>query len=911
MKVGASVQDLKNHLMRLCTYDGNPEQARNAVYTLSRLLLRQTARDDDGSDFLSAKCSESQHSEQHDNMVIDAFSPLLSALTSPTSLNVIVASKGNSSRIISTMAALSALSECEPVVMTFSIKGMKTFKFVLEIVLMGRDSTTNSIDTDDDSMLDTDQGANTPASSRKRTRVSSIASKTETVSNASPRCHGNFLQDDTLSFQCRQICSAIDFLVVYIRSAYLLKMKRFSLKRTNDIDDVPCPSDEDVKSLFRLLSQILRDKGLPPSTRDRQFCKTRQDRAALRQCATIYLLRLSDSRIGLENKFMTSSMWHALSESFLDEELVVREAAMKELSQLLIGAGVYGMEMSKQLPRVPSLRFLALASLCSDGDHGAANDATNGNAANVGKTNLIVKNAVLQCIDNLRVSADASYAQCRALGKEAEKRFESQVKMLLMPEYSVPFCFHLLAHRRETPCGDSPDELRLTKTELADNKRKVDKDDGHYRVLRRRLKLLLEPLVVSLGEGADNISFLLRMAEVLGKGYVPLDASFNCDFPSMNKNDDKSRKLESKLVSVCVTGRDVLLALVKKDVNLSDFPGTIQLPRHLFVRRDCGSVKIPASTCSDDQSHATVLSDLYSEDEEEKVQIAQNTTNTVKAKIIEDLHADSSMSPKHQYIDSKEPPKIVSSGEKKVDMAQRTNTGAHVHFSPEVVGGIPVTVFDKNCKENSFDNLSPIAKSLSPGFSKLSNSDCSKSSRVGVQDERTQNVTTDAKSIDEDIISNSLENSSLSLSGGNEAVLGHSDIQNEKLTVDIQNSISQSSISFDDIFASSIPTRRASVKSKDESVSCRKDKILQKRKRKVETSRKDDTLHQDRNRSVRTKPFTKRTESRHPKLHRVMLSGKPMDSKDNKYQQLSDDLDFEYGSGEENRKPNRKSKRST
>ena len=46
--------------------------------------------------------------------------------------------------------------------------------------------------------------------------------------------------------------------------------------------------------------------------------------------------------------------------------------------------------------------------------------------------------------------------------------------------------------------------------------------ESHHRVLRKRLRMFYEALVQSLGESADNISFLLRMAEDVGKCFVPI-----------------------------------------------------------------------------------------------------------------------------------------------------------------------------------------------------------------------------------------------------------------------------------------------------------------------------------------------------------------------------------------------------
>ena len=50
-------------------------------------------------------------------------------------------------------------------------------------------------------------------------------------------------------------------------------------------------------------------------------------------------------------------------------------------------------------------------------------------------------------------------------------------------------------------------------------------DASRQRVLRKRLKLVLESLVQSRGDNADNISSLLHMVEIIGKQYRPVDDS--------------------------------------------------------------------------------------------------------------------------------------------------------------------------------------------------------------------------------------------------------------------------------------------------------------------------------------------------------------------------------------------------
>jgi hypothetical protein len=279
-------------------------------------------------------------------------------------------------------------------------------------------------------------------------------------------------------------------------------------------------------------------------------------------------------------------MWHTLGEAFLDSESSVREVVLREHSQLLRGMGAYGIEGSPSPPQAPSLQCVAYIALYSDGVH-SDNDAANGNAANIGsKMRALLKNDVLYCIGDLRKLCDSIYAQCRASGEDGERKFESLYKKKIMPEYMVPYAFHLLTHRRETPCGSaasgdgSGGEATLVAVD-AESQRKV---------LKSRLALLFEPLVRSLGDSADNISFLLRMSE-LSVRFRPVDAAPSTSkrissIGSESSNDTKPQAddaralaLASRLQEISAISRDVLLGFVKKDVNLSTHPGIIVFPR--------------------------------------------------------------------------------------------------------------------------------------------------------------------------------------------------------------------------------------------------------------------------------------------------------------------------------------------
>ncbi|GAX25627.1 sister chromatid cohesion protein PDS5 [Fistulifera solaris] len=421
-----------------------------------------------------------------------------------------------SAKLTCALAALSVLEEKIPSL--DPTRSSKAFEFVLNSVIIGDDESSNSAiimgERDDDE--EDSENEDRPVS-RKRGQHSTPDSSKHT------------LEDESVSESCRRLVAAMEFLTACVRSNRA----------------------QQAQKVVELLLQLLRDNGCPWSSRDQAECRSRQDRAALRKCAGIQVLRLCEGRVGVERN-LTPAQWHVLSQVFLDEEMSVRAAVIMELAAFLRGEGVYGKS-------APPLRFVALLVLCVD-DH-FDRGSGNGNAANVGsKAIATIKHAATQCIAQLRKTCEATYLQCQAAGDAAERKYENFYKMMLMPEYIVPYAIHILVHRSETSRGQS--------------------DDGARRVLIKRLKSLFEPLILSLGDSADNISFLLQMMNVLGKQFIPNDVS-----PVGQQTEKKSQLLRAKLKNVCSEAREILLTFVKKDVHLATYPGTVQIPSKLFTRR--------------------------------------------------------------------------------------------------------------------------------------------------------------------------------------------------------------------------------------------------------------------------------------------------------------------------------------
>lgn len=570
---------LQKQLLNLCCRDGTPEQARHAVSTMAALL---------------------QHGSLTQEQT-DVFSPLLKSLASPSRLSI--SPNNKSTKIVSVLVALAELAECAPKVLA-SARGKKAVQFALEMVLLGRghenDETKDGAGSDEEN-TNPNESVETPQRRRRKTNKRQSRDR----KHSSPGRNESIFEDANLSVSCRTLCAAIEFLVSYVRSSILASRAspRLSTSSQDSSDSNPStplqPPSDLIESLFDILSRILRDDGMPPSSHDRKECRLRQERAALRQSAAIHLLRLCDSRLGLERSHLTPARWHNLSTAFLDDERVVRDKMMEELGLLLTGNGKYKKSPGTGMAMAPKLRFLAFVVLCTDGDHGADHSVANGNAANVGKRSSNTKSNATGCITFLRKAYEVTAAQARADGPEAEKRFETQMKVMVMPEYVVPYAFHLLAFRRETPSAGGASYAKSTGlTQSSKDDENYEVDEGQHRVLKKRLKWLFDPLVSSLGDTADNISFLLRMTEVMGKYYQPVgivakrarQVSLGLDSDSENdgtepSQDDDCEMESAKLKIVCAAAREVLLSYVKKDVNLATYPGSMQLPGNLFRRR--------------------------------------------------------------------------------------------------------------------------------------------------------------------------------------------------------------------------------------------------------------------------------------------------------------------------------------
>jgi hypothetical protein len=542
---------LQEELLRMCVKDGSPEEARNAVVVMAATVGKGKSE-------------------------MEAFSPLLKALTAPQRLSV------DNDRCVSVLTALAALAEKAPVAFEGGGgggeegRGVKAVRFALESVLLGKRGASILGSSGDDDVEMSDASDSEEGAPKKSAAAKAAAEKQLATSRA---------------------VAAIQLLVAHIRSLPAIsKTQRSQMKQLLDSGNTDISFPTHTKTVFDTLLRIVEEKGMLPSARDRKICTDAKSKAAIRKAAGVGLLQLCESSKQRE-LFLDVRGWHILSQVLSDSDASVRGACVDELSCMLTGGGSFKKGMA------PSLRFLALGCFGADGDGVPGNvSAANGGACNLGKQSGALKASTTDSVKNLRITCDATMAQCKAMGPTGEARFENVFKPMVMPEFALAYALHLLALRKESPKAKKP----------VGDKGEID---GSYKMLLKRLRWILEPLVSSLGDHANNISFLIKITEQVGNSFdavVPNNET-ESDFADMNEEDGRAR-----LTTVCTAARDVLLNFVKTDDNLAPYPGNIQIPVDLFKQREGAQVtkfkKMGKADYAKERKRVAAEADMYEAD---------------------------------------------------------------------------------------------------------------------------------------------------------------------------------------------------------------------------------------------------------------------------------------------------------
>ena len=275
---------LKDDLIGICTDSGTAEQTKNAIHMLSSLV----------------KGDRNLSPEQYVNDCKDVFRPILKKLTSPSRMKIFLNDGSGNEKVIDTFNALIPMTDCAPFLFSQDNGdlGSKALAFAKNILL---ENDSSSIDETGGSGKDSkDKSKDWVKGKRKR----SSRNREPNVS--------------ILSLSCQTICCVIEFLVHHMRSTIIFSRNKSFLDST--------PSEQHVKDIFGILVDLLQSGGVPRSNHHRQFCNDSVERAALRKCASLNLFRLCDSFLKLENKYLSTRMWHVLSKSFFDDDQSVRGA---------------------------------------------------------------------------------------------------------------------------------------------------------------------------------------------------------------------------------------------------------------------------------------------------------------------------------------------------------------------------------------------------------------------------------------------------------------------------------------------------------------------------------------------------------------------------------------------------------
>ena len=719
--------ELQDMLLRMCTRDGNAEQAQYAVYTLSQLAKK----DEDPAAREKA-----------------IFEPLLRSLTSPSRLTIDGKGgrTGDSKKIIQILGALNAIAEFAPSTFcTANGRGDKAVKFALESILLGRSSDSDGGDEsgssdEENESSDDEDGEDSVSTSKSKKRLSQGRRRSSSTSKRSTNSATG------VSGAASRAAIAMKLLATHIRSTILAN------KKIQNVDH--------IKSVFTVLEQVLRDSGLPPSSRDRRECKSPLDRATLRQSAATSILQLCDPALRLEDDYLPNSCWQLLGSVFTDEEQSVREKVIREFSDLIASQGKY----SHTINYAPSLRMLSLIVLCADPENNRNGAVASGNAAPVGKASDLAKSRASISVTTLRATADQFRAQCVAAGRETEERFDNNFKFSLMPECALPFSLHLLSFRSETPGkSDSTNDATIDEDEsdMEDDTDTVAQESAKSKMLRKRLKWLLEPLVQSLGDGANNISFLLRMVDLLHNKWQPIDvmrgtAGQEDDENATDKTFDtisslgislndtatgyrsvadvkRAQDARARLKAVCFEARELLLKFVKKDINLQTYPGSICFPRSLF--ESAANAKKQSLKAAAEKEVETAASPFSAKDSLASPMSSIKKSSAIKSGFQRHAHFSPELESRHEYraddddddmgggpFDMDDDDDVMSTDAKVQSKAttksrrKRTSYGSNAKSGGDDLPLSNSPSVPRGAK-NSFGGMSPIAQSASPASS--------------------------------------------------------------------------------------------------------------------------------------------------------------------------------------------------
>jgi len=271
--------------------------------------------------------------------------------------------------------------------------------------------------------------------------------------------------------------------------------------------------------LVKLLFGVLRADG-------KTYGSTPALAAAFRATASCGLMKLMRNR-QLEASVSVSE-WHLLGLTMQDASEDVRRKFLKKLAS-------HVMKQPVQYPH-KYLSYLALAATDS--------------SSSVKKA---AGNLLKMAVERMRRMFDAACSRESELASPGPGSGAPGLSALMVPEYSLPYVVHLLAHHPAFPVKlveRSPTVLVLRSALWTDQLAYL----GFY----------LDALVSANAAAADNIAFLLQMLTKLSQCH------------------DVASPEDINLYPLIDSAVALLKKKIKKQSNLKPFPGKIFLPKHLY-----------------------------------------------------------------------------------------------------------------------------------------------------------------------------------------------------------------------------------------------------------------------------------------------------------------------------------------
>ena len=349
----------------------------------------------------------------------------------------------------------------------------------------------------------------------------------------------------------------------------------------NDDDE----GEGSMGSLLEVLFQVLECRDLPGGRQVSQFSTA--ELAQLRRVASVAVLDLVQRCGEQALACLPPPRWHTLAWCMQDASPRVRckfvavvcrgvracSLPLRFMPYLSLAVGDPDLSVKKAcadalLAAVHRLRgehlkrmsVLADAAALLNNSDGSGSGSGSGRSGG-GGGNMDASLALDATLNGSMMTMDRDCHHPRKNGRMSDEAIalETQRRCLnttLMPEYAVPYAIHLLTYHPDFP-EDSSDTQRV-------------------KTVERHLKALLEPLIVSLGAEADNVSFLLQMFDMVMQHEDALDGEAD------------------RVLLLCSVGKKCLKKMIKNPENVKPYPGHIYLPVALYRQRG-PSKSTPAS----------------------------------------------------------------------------------------------------------------------------------------------------------------------------------------------------------------------------------------------------------------------------------------------------------------------------